>query len=120
MVEAAAMPETLFTVWTNVFERGSRPTASRCWCTAEPAASARRRSRSATVRPHVIVTCGSDEKCAPRAGARRRARDQLPDAGFRRGGQRLTERRGVDVVLDMVGGDYLPRNLDCLAEEAAT
>ncbi len=63
----------------------------------------------------VIVTCGSDEKCSQRAEARRCGRDQLSDAGFRRRGEEAQRRaQGVSVVLDMVGGDYVPRNLACL------
>src|SRR3954471_21603627 len=66
---------------------------------------------------HVVVTCGSDEKC-------RRALDLGAEAAINYRSQdfveevhRLTERKGVSVVVDMIGGDYLPRNLSCLAEE---
>jgi NADPH:quinone reductase-like Zn-dependent oxidoreductase len=65
----------------------------------------------------VIVTCGSDEKCAralelgAHAAINYRTHDFVDEV------TRLTQDRGVDVVLDMVGGDYVPRNLACLAED---
>ena len=118
MVESAAMPETLFTVWSNLFERA-------------------RVSEGDTVLVHggtsgigtmaislgrlfgltVIVTAGSDDKCARAValGAAHainyRAQDFVGEI------ERLTGGQGVQVVLDMVGGDYVPRNLACLAEE---
>ena len=65
----------------------------------------------------VIVTCGSDEKCARALELGAAAAINYRDAGFRRGGEADHRRRGVAVVLDMVGGDYVPRNLACLADD---
>jgi putative PIG3 family NAD(P)H quinone oxidoreductase len=118
MAEAAALPETLFTVWHNVFERG--------WAT-----------EGETILVHggtsgigtmaillgklfgltVIVTCGSADKCARalEIGAAHaidyKTRDFVAEVA------RITGGKGVNLVLDMVSGDYVPRNLKCLAED---
>ena len=85
---------------------------------AAPAASARWRSRSATCSGcNVIVTCGSDEKCARALELGADAAINYREQDFVEEVQRVTDGAGVDVVLDMVGGDYVPRNLACLAEE---
>jgi NADPH:quinone reductase-like Zn-dependent oxidoreductase len=116
--EAAALPETLFTVWHNVFERG--------WA-----------SEGETILVHggtsgigtmaillaklfgltVIVTCGSAEKCA-------RAKDIGADHAIDYKTQdfveevaRITDGNGVNLLLDMISGDYVPRNLKCLAPD---
>jgi NADPH2:quinone reductase len=65
----------------------------------------------------VIVTCGSDEKCARAAKLGAAAAINYRTEDFVEEVKRLTGGTGVAVVLDMVGGDYLPRNLACLAEE---
>ena len=119
MVEAAAMPETLFTVWINLFERGFA--AEGDWVLVHGGTSGIGTMAIALGKLFgltVIVTCGSDEKCAARARARRR---RMRSTTRRRISSRrctgVTGGAGVDVVLDMVGGDYVPRNLACLAEE---
>ncbi len=66
----------------------------------------------------VIVTCGTDDKCARGAGAGCRTRRSITATqDFVEEVHRVTDRKGVNVVIDMVGGDYVPRNLACLAEE---
>lgn len=118
LVEAAALPETLFTVWHNVFERG--------WA-----------MEGETMLVHggtsgigtmaillgklfeltVIVTCGGPEKCARalELGAAHaidyKAQDFVDEV------KRITGGKGVNLVLDMVAGDYVARNLKCLAED---
>ena len=118
MVEAAALPETLFTVWTNLFERAfgrEGETVLVHGGTSGIGTMAIALGQLFGLR--IIVTCGSDEKCrrAEALGAAHainyRTRDFVEEV------RTLTEGRGVDIVVDMVGGDYLPRNLDCLAEE---
>ena len=118
MVEAAAMPETLFTVWSNLFHRAylrEGETALVHGGTSGIGTMAISLCRLFEVR--ILVTCGDEAKCrqAEELGAdcaiNYRAQDFVEEVG------RLTGGRGVDVILDMVGGDYLPRNLDCLAEE---
>ena len=65
----------------------------------------------------VIVTCGSDEKCARAVALGAAHAINYKEQDFVAEVARLTGGRGVDAVLDMVGGAYLPRNLDCLAED---
>jgi NADPH:quinone reductase len=118
LAQAAALPETLFTVWHNVFERG--------WA-----------MEGETILVHggtsgigtmaillgklfeltVIVTCGGPEKCARalEIGAAHaidyKAQDFVEEV------KRITGGKGVQIVLDMVAGDYVPRNLKCLTED---
>jgi putative PIG3 family NAD(P)H quinone oxidoreductase len=118
MIEAAAMPETLFTVWTNLFERayaveGDTVLVHGGTSGIGTMAIALGKLFGLTV----IVTCGSDEKCA-------RARDLGADHAinyatqdFVAEVQAITGGKGVQAVLDMVGGDYVPRNIQCLAED---
>ena len=84
---------------------------------AAPAASAPRRSSWPSARgARVFATAGSDEKCRACEAARRGARDQLPDARISSSAVRdLTGGRGVDLILDIVGGSYVARNLAALA-----
>jgi NADPH2:quinone reductase len=117
-VEAASLPETLFTVWSNVVDRGRLAAGetllvqggtSGIGVTAIQLAKA----MGATV----ISTAGSESKCeAVRAmGADHAINYRTQD--FEVEVNRLTEGRGVDVVLDMVAGDYVARELRCLAED---
>ncbi len=118
LVEAAALPEACLTVWTNVFERGRLQSgetllvhggSSGIGTTAIPLA----RLRGA----RVFTTAGSDAKCAActRLGAELainyRERDFVTEIAA------ATDGRGVDLILDMVGGAYLRRNLESLAVE---
>jgi NADPH:quinone reductase len=115
-VQAAAIPETFFTVWTNVFERGRlRPGesilvhggSSGIGTTAIQLAHARG--------SQVFATAGSAEKCAAceRLGAERAINYRESD--FVAAIKDATNGRGVDLILDIVGGDYLPRNIEALA-----
>ena len=117
-VEAASLPETFFTVWSNVFDRARLQAgetllvqggSSGIGVTAIQLA----RARGATV----IVTAGSDEKCAAclALGAHHAINYQSQD--FVAEVQRITDGRGVDVVLDMVAGSYVAREVECLAED---
>jgi putative PIG3 family NAD(P)H quinone oxidoreductase len=117
-LEAAAMPETLFTVWTNLFERAYARDGETVLVhggTSGIGTMAIALGKLFGLR--TIVTCGSDEKCAraEALGADRavnyRTRDFVAEV------KEFTGGRGVDVVLDMVGGDYAARNLECLAED---
>jgi len=118
VVAAAGVPETFFTVWTNVFDRGhlrSGETAlfhggtSGIGTTAIQLAAA----RGATV----IATAGSDEKCraCEALGATHAINYRSQD--FVEAVKQLTNKRGVDLILDIMGGDYLPRNLTALATD---
>jgi putative PIG3 family NAD(P)H quinone oxidoreductase len=114
---AAALPETFFTVWTNVFERGGLAAgevflvhggASGIGTTAIAMAGA--------FGARVFATAGSPERCraCEKLGAERGIDRNTED--FVALTRELTNGGGVDVILDMVGGDYLPRNLATLAE----
>ena len=118
MVEAAALPETLFTVWTNLFERAYAAEGDVVLVHGGTSgigtmAIALGRIFGLTV----IVTCGSDEKCtrALEVGAAFAINYKTQD--FVAEVARITGGAGCTAVLDMVGGDYLPRNLQCLAED---
>jgi NADPH:quinone reductase len=117
-VEAAALPETFFTVWTNVFERGRLRAGETLLVHGGSsgigtAAIALARAKGA----RVFATAGSADKCAAceRLGAERAIDYRQED--FVEVVRAATGGRGVDVVLDMVGGDYTPRNLACLATD---
>lgn len=118
MVEAAAMPETLFTVWTNVFERAFAVEGETILVHGGTSGIGTMAiALGKLFGLHVIVTAGSDEKCA-------RARELGADHAinyatqdFVAEVQSATGGKGVNIVLDMVGGDYVPRNMACLAED---
>jgi putative PIG3 family NAD(P)H quinone oxidoreductase len=117
-VEAAAMPETLFTVWVNLFERGFA--ADGDWVLVHGGTSGIGTMAIALGQLFglkVIVTCGTDEKCdkARELGATLAINYRTQD--FVAEVKQATEGRGVAVVLDMVGGDYLPRNIQALADD---
>src|SRR3954447_2143948 len=118
LVEAAAMPETLFTVWVNLFERGFA--ADGDWVLVHGGTSGIGTMALALGRLFglkLIVTCGSDAKCARAVELGAEAAINYRERDFVEEVHRVTKRAGVNVVIDMVGGDYLPRNLACLAEE---
>ena len=117
-IEAASLPETFFTVWSNVFDRGRlqpgetllvQGGGSGIGVTAIQLA----RAFGATV----IVTAGSDEKCAAclALGAHHAINYNTQD--FVAEVQRITAGKGADVVLDMVAGSYVAREVECLAED---
>ena len=117
-VEAAAMPETLFTVWVNLFERGFA--ADGDWVLVHGGTSGigtMAIALGSLFGLKVIVTCGSDEKCARARELGAHEAINYTTQDFVEEVHRVTDRAGVNVVIDMVGGDYVPRNLACLAEE---
>jgi putative PIG3 family NAD(P)H quinone oxidoreductase len=118
MVEAAGMPETLFTVWINLFERGFA--ADGDWVLVHGGTSGigtMAISLATLFGLRMIVTCGTDEKCRKALDLGAEAAINYRDQDFVEEVHRLTDRVGVNVVVDMIGGDYLARNLSCLAEE---
>ena len=117
-IEAAAMPETLFTVWVNLFERGFA--ADGDWVLVHGGTSGIGTMAIALGQLFglkVIVTCGSEQKCIRARQLGAEAAINYATCDFVEEVHRITERRGVDVVLDMIGGDYVPRNLACLAAD---
>ena len=118
MTEAAAVPETLFTVWTNLFERAHAAGGDRVLVHGGTSGIGTMAiSLGKLFGLTTFVTCGTDEKCAAAADWGADAAINYKTEDFVERVRALTGGRGVDVVLDMVGGDYLPRNLACLADE---
>ena len=118
MVEAAAIPETLFTVWTNLFERAFATDGDSVLVHGGTSgigtmAIALCKLFGMTI----IVTAGSDAKCARalELGAAHAINYKTQD--FVERVKAITEGKGVTAVIDMVGGDYVPRNLQCLADD---
>jgi NADPH2:quinone reductase len=117
-VEAASLPETFFTVWSNVFDRGRlqggetllvQGGTSGIGVTAIQLAKA----MGATV----IATAGSDEKCAACLALGADFAINYKTQDFQTEAIRLTDGRGVDVILDMVAGAYVAKEVQCLAED---
>lgn len=118
MVEAAAIPETLFTVWTNLFERAYATEGETILVHGGTSGIGTMAiALGGLFGLKLIVTCGSDEKCARAEALGAAHAINYKERDFVAEVARLTGGKGVDVVIDMVGGDYLPRNLDCLAED---
>ena len=116
--EAASLPETFFTVWSNVFDRGRLQKGETLLVQGGTSgigvtAIQLGKAMGATV----IATAGSDEKCAAclALGADHAVNYRTED--FVEAVKRITDGAGVDVVLDMVAGDYVARELACLAED---
>lgn len=117
-VESAALPETFFTVWTNVFERGRLQAGETLLVhggSSGIGTTAIQLAREAGAR--VLATAGTAEKVAAceALGAERGINYREED--FVCVCRALTDERGVDVILDMVGGSYIPRNIELLAED---
>ena len=118
MVEAAAIPETLFTVWTNLFERGYASEGDVALVHGGTSGIGTMAiSLCNLFGVTVIVTAGSDDKVAAclAHGADHAINYKTEDFVARV--KDLTEGRGANVVLDMVGGDYVARNLKCMADD---
>jgi NADPH2:quinone reductase len=118
LVEAAALPETFFTVWGNVYDRAKLAPGETLLVQGGSSGigtTAIQMARATGNR--VFATAGSDEKCAAcvRLGAEKainyKTQDFLEEVKAATGG------KGVNVILDMVGGDYFPKELKCLADD---
>lgn len=116
--EASALPETFFTVWTNVFDRGRLQSgesflvhggSSGIGTTAIQLASA--------FGARVLATAGSTEKCRACEELGAELTINYKEEDFVERAKEFTDGAGIDLILDMVGGDYLPRNLETLASE---
>jgi NADPH2:quinone reductase len=118
MVEAAAIPETLFTVWTNLFERAFATEGDSVLLHGGTSGIGTMAIALATIFGlTIIVTAGSDAKCARalELGATHAINYRTED--FVERVKTITGGKGVTAVIDMVGGDYVPRNLQCLADD---
>jgi NADPH2:quinone reductase len=117
-VEAASLPETFFTVWSNVFERGRlQPGETLLVQGGSSGIGVTAIQLAKALGSVVIVTAGDDEKCAAclRLGADHAVNYKSED--FAAAVQRLTGDKGADVILDMVAGSYVARELTCLADD---
>ncbi len=118
MVQAASLPETMFTVWSNVFERARLAPGETLLVQGGSSGIGVTAIQLARALGHrVFATAGSAEKCraCEDLGAERGINYREED--FVEVIHSLTEKRGVDVILDMVGGDYVPREINCLADD---
>jgi NADPH2:quinone reductase len=116
--QAASLPETFFTVWVNVFLRGGLKDAETLLVQGGSSGIGVTAIQMARALGHrVFVTAGTAEKCAEceKLGATRAINYRSED--FVAVVKQLTGGRGVDVILDMVGGDYVPRELASLADD---
>jgi putative PIG3 family NAD(P)H quinone oxidoreductase len=116
LVSAAAIPETFFTVWTNVFDRGRLAAGESILIHGGSSGIGTTAIQLARARAaRVFATAGSAAKCAAceRLGAERAI--NYKEADFLEAVRTATGGRGVDVVLDIVGAEYFARNIDALA-----
>lgn len=117
-VRAAALPETFFTVWSNVFERARLGPGERILVhggSSGIGTTAIQLARALGAVPY--ATAGTAEKCTACEKLGAEAAINYREEDFVERVKALTDGRGVDVVLDMVMGDYLPRDLECLAPD---
>jgi NADPH2:quinone reductase len=117
-LEAATLPETVFTVWTNVFDRAALADGETLLVQGGTSGIGVTAIQVAAALGHrVFATAGSDEKCraCESLGAERGINYKTED--FVEVVKELTAGKGVDVVLDMVAGDYVAREISCLADD---
>lgn len=117
-LEAASLPETFFTVWSNVFDRSRLSGGDTLLVQGGSSGIGVTAIQMATALGHrVFATAGSDDKCraCEELGAERAINYRTED--FVAVVKKLTDGKGVDVILDMVAGDYVAREIDCLADD---
>lgn len=117
-IQAASLPETFFTVWSNVFDRGRlQPHDSLLIHGGTSGIGVAAIQLAKAWGATVYATAGSDEKClfCEKLGAEKAINYKTEK--FKDVIKHITNNKGVDVILDMIGGDYTPDNLDVLAEE---
>ena len=118
MVQAASLPEAFFTVWSNVFDRARlQPGETLLVQGGSSGIGVTAIQMAKALGARVIVTAGSDDKCEAcvKLGADHAINYKTHD--FVEEAKRLTDGKGVDVVLDMVAGDYIAREVECLADD---
>lgn len=117
-LEAASLPETFFTVWSNVFDRGTlQPGESLLVHGGSSGIGVTAIQMAKALGSAVYVTAGADDKCSfcEQLGADKAINYKTAD--FKQEIKALTNGKGVNVILDMIGGDYMPGNIDSLAVE---
>ncbi|QPD00536.1 NAD(P)H-quinone oxidoreductase [Qipengyuania soli] len=118
MAEAAAIPETLFTVWHNVFERGwAREGETLLVHGGTSGIGTMAIMLAKAFEMKVVTTAGSEDKCQAARVLGADLAINYREADFVEEVKAFTGGKGVDVVLDMVSGDYVARNLECLADD---
>ena len=118
MVEAAALPETVFTVWTNVFERGGLAAGESFLVHGGTSGIGTTAIQlAAAFGARVFTTAGSEEKCAVAKDLGAEIAVDYKQDDFVEVFKAATDKRGVDVILDMVGGDYVERNIKLAAQD---
>lgn len=118
LTEAAALPETFFTVWTNVFERGALKAGETFLVHGGTSGIGTTAIQLASLTgARVFATAGSPEKCDACLKLGAEAAIDYKTQDFVEETKSLTKGRGVDVILDMVGGDYIPRNIKTAAQD---
>lgn len=118
LIEAASLPETYFTVWSNVFDRGKlKPGETLLVHGGSGGIGITAIQMATAMGSTVYTTAGSDEKCSfcEKLGAKKAINYKTEN--FKEVIQQLTGGRGVDVILDMIGGDYTAPNLQSLADD---
>jgi NADPH2:quinone reductase len=118
MEEAASLPETFFTVWINVFDRAKLALGESLLVHGGASGIGTTAIQLARAFGHTVyATVGSDERVAAveKLGATRGINYRTQD--FAQEVRQLTDGRGVDVILDMVAGSYIPRDIECLADD---
>ena len=118
-IQAASLPETFFTVWSNVFDSARlQPEETLFVHGGSSGIGTAAIQLAKAFNAKVIITAGSEAKCSfcRQLGADQAINYQAQD--FVEQVLEFTEGRGVDVILDMIGGDYFPRNLKCMATNA--
>ncbi len=117
--QAAALPENFFTVWSNVYDRARLlPNETLLVHGGSSGIGTTAIQLAKAFHAKVIVTAGSDAKCRLCIELGADAAINYKEQDFVAEINRLTDSKGVDVILDMIGGDYFPRNLNCMAVDA--
>jgi NADPH2:quinone reductase len=117
-VEAASLPETAFTVWQNVFEIARlQPGETLLVQGGSSGIGVTAIQFTKALGSKVLVTAGTDDKCAACVALGADAAINYRTQDFVAEAKRLTDGRGVDVVLDMVAGDYVAREVECMADD---
>jgi NADPH2:quinone reductase len=118
LVEAASLPETFFTVWGNVYDRGRlAPGESLLVQGGTSGIGVTAIQMAAATGNRVFATAGSDDKVAACVRLGAEAAFNYKTREFEQEVLKATAGKGVNVILDMIGGDYVPRELKCLADD---
>ncbi|MEQ1528609.1 MAG: NAD(P)H-quinone oxidoreductase [Methylococcales bacterium] len=117
-IQAAAIPETFFTVWSNVFDRAKLSAGETLLVHGGSGGIGSTAIQLAKAfNANIIVTAGSTEKCRFCLELGAAAAINYHEQDFVAEIKQITQQKGVDVILDMIGGDYFAGNIKCLADE---